>query len=88
MNQQDAGRIAFGVVLGVVGAVAITKSGLNPQESILRWLIFALVTGVLVNTQDGKKLPFILTAAEPARAQGLGPTSRRRSVQAWRLLLR
>ena len=63
MNQQDAGRIAFGVVLGVVGAVAITKSGLNPQESILRWLIFALVTGVLVNTQDGKKLPFILTAA-------------------------
>ncbi len=63
MNQQDAGRIAFGVVLGVVGAVAITKSGLNPQESILRWLIFALVTGVLVKTQDGKKLPFILTAA-------------------------
>ncbi len=63
MNQQDAGRIAFGVVLGVVGAVAITKSGLNPQESILRWLIFALVTGVLVNSQDGKKLPFILTAA-------------------------
>lgn len=36
MNQQDAGRLAIGVVLGVVGAVAITKSGLSPRESILR----------------------------------------------------
>lgn len=31
MNQQDAGRLAIGVVLGVVGAVAITKSGLSPR---------------------------------------------------------
>lgn len=56
MNQQDAGRLAIEVVLGVVGAVAITKSGLSPRESLLRWLIFALVTGILVNTQEGRDI--------------------------------
>ena len=52
MNKEDAGRLATGLVIGVVGAVAITKSGLSPRKSILRWLIFALVAGVLVNTLE------------------------------------
>jgi len=44
VNQQDAGRLAIGVILGVVGAVAITKEGLSPRECVVRWLIFALMT--------------------------------------------
>jgi hypothetical protein len=63
MNQQDAGRLATGVILGVVGAVAITKSGLSPQASILRWLLFALAAGILVNTQEGKRLSYLTAAA-------------------------
>lgn len=63
MNQQDAGRLAIGVFLGAVGAVAITKSGLSPPEYVWRWLLYTLVTGVLINTQEGKGIPYLLAAA-------------------------
>lgn len=63
MNQEDAGRLAIGVILGVVGAVVVTKTGLTPRDAILRWLIFAVVTGILVNTQEGRKLSYLLAAA-------------------------
>ena len=63
MNREDAGRLAFGIAIGVVGALAITRSDLSPRDAILRWLIFSLVAGVIVNTQDGKKGPYLLGAA-------------------------
>jgi hypothetical protein len=63
MTREDVGRLAIAVVLGVIGAVAITKPELSPQEAILRWLIFALVTGVIVNTQEGKSGFYLLGAS-------------------------
>lgn len=49
--------------MSVVGALAITKAGITPRESILRWLISALVAGILVNTQEGKKSLYLLVAS-------------------------
>jgi len=63
MNQEDAGRLALGAILGVIAAVAITKTGLSPRESILRFLIFAVVAGIVVNTQEGKRMSFLLLAS-------------------------
>lgn len=63
MNQDDMGRLSVGIILGVVGAVVITKAGITPRDAILRWLIFALVTGILLNTQEGRKLSYLLIAA-------------------------
>jgi hypothetical protein len=53
MNQENGLRLAIGLDLGLVVAVEITKSGFNPQESILGWLIIALAT-TTTRAENGK----------------------------------
>jgi hypothetical protein len=68
MDRIDGARIAAGVLLGVAAAVAITKDDLSGGESMLRWLVFVAVTGILINTADGKRIAFLLAAATAAAA--------------------
>jgi len=61
MGSDDIGRISIAGILGVVGAVAVTKpelvgpTGLN--EGIVRWIFYIIACGLVVNTQEGK--PFL-----------------------------
>jgi len=82
MKSEDSARIAPAFVLSVVGAIAVTKAGLGPRDGVLRWLVSSLVTGIVINTQEGKPLPFWLSASALAAlglvsAGELGPASRK-----------
>ena len=67
MNNDSVGRIALVGILGVIGAVAITKPELNGHtgvnEGIIRWLLYSLSCGLLINTQEGKPFSVITIAA-------------------------
>jgi hypothetical protein len=63
MKNDDRARIALAFVLSVLGAIAVTKAGIDPRDGILRWLIFSLVAGIVINTQEGKPIPFLLSAS-------------------------
>jgi len=67
VDNDNIERIAFVGILGVIGAVAITKPELNGQtgvnEGIIRWLLFSLSCGLIINTQEGKRLSVITVAA-------------------------
>jgi len=67
MNNDNVGRVALLGLLGVIGAVAITKSGMDSgagfNEGVIRWLLYAIACGLIVNTQDGKPFKIILFAA-------------------------
>ena len=54
MNQDDVARIALAVTLSVVGAIAVTKAGIDVRDGIMRWLIFSFVAGIVINTQEGR----------------------------------
>lgn len=58
MNNDDIGRIAFLGILGVVGAVAVTKPELNGQsglnEGIVRWILYALACGWVLPHSHGR----------------------------------
>lgn len=56
MSPDERARVALGVVLGGLAAVAITKAGLTPQSATLRWIAYCVVAGILINTQTGIKL--------------------------------
>ena len=64
MNNDVIGRVAFLGILGALGAVAITKpelageAGMN--EGIIRWILYTIACGLIVNTQDGKPFRVIL----------------------------
>jgi hypothetical protein len=70
VNNQLVGRIAAGVFLAAVCAVTITKPDLTPRDAMLRWLIFAIVAGLVVNSQDGEP-PKVITLAATLAASGL-----------------
>ena len=57
--------MAFCCVLAVIGAIAITKLELagdpGHSEGIIRWLLFALACGLVINDQKGR--PFKVMAA-------------------------
>ena len=63
MDKEDGARIALAVVLSVIGAIAVTKAGIDPRDGILRWLVFSVAAGVVINTQDGKPLKFLIAAS-------------------------
>lgn len=63
MTTQDFGRMALGAVVGGLAAVAITKAGLTPQSATLRWIAYCVVSGLLINTQVGMRLKYLLLAA-------------------------
>lgn len=58
----NADRIALGMILGGVAAVAITKVGLTPQSATLRWIVYCVVAGLAINTQEGMKFRYLLLA--------------------------
>ncbi len=66
MSSDNTGRIAFVGILGVIGAVAITKPELHGQtgvnEGIVRWLLYSLACGLIINSQEGKPLKIISSA--------------------------
>ena len=70
MNNQLVGRIAAGIFLAAVCAVTITKPDLPARDAILRWLLFALVAGLVINSQDGEP-PKTLALAAALTASGL-----------------
>lgn len=70
MNHQLIGRIAAGVFLAAVCAVTITKTDLPARDAVLRWLIFTVVAGLVVNSQAGEP-PKILALAATLAASGL-----------------
>lgn len=55
MTSDDYARMALGAVAGGIAAVAITKAGILPQSAVLRWIVYCVVAGVLLNTQTGMK---------------------------------
>ena len=56
-------KVALSAILGVIGAIAITGRNLVPRQGVFIWLIFVLVTGILVNTQEGMPLYFLSLCA-------------------------
>ena len=62
MTNEALPRIALGVVVGAISAVAITKTGLTPQSATLRWIVYCVVTGIIINTQTGMSARNLLLA--------------------------
>ncbi len=56
-------KIALSAILGVLGAIAITGHELDGRKGILVWLVFVLVSGLLVNNQKGMPLSFLSLCA-------------------------
>jgi len=56
MSKDDIGRVAFAGIVGIFGAVAITKPALAGQEGmnegIIRWLLYVVACGLTINTQE------------------------------------
>jgi len=67
MSNKDGEKRAFICVLAVVGALAITKSELTGDaglsEGIIRWLLFSLACGLVVNDQEGRPFGVIFFSA-------------------------
>ncbi len=55
MDNGDGARMALGMAVGGIAAVAITKIGLNPQSATLRWIVYCMVAGIVVNSQIGMR---------------------------------
>ena len=70
MDNQQVARIAAGIFLAAVCAVAITKPDILTQEAMLRWLIFTVVAGLVINSQKGEA-PKILALGAVLAASGL-----------------
>jgi hypothetical protein len=69
MAHDDRARVAVSLVLAVVGAIAITKVGIDARDGVVRWLAFSLAAGLVINTPEGKPTVLLLTASAHA---GLG----------------
>lgn len=67
MGKADIEKLAFVCILAVVGAVAITKSDLTGDaglsEGIIRWLLFTLACGLIINDQEGRPFKAILISS-------------------------
>jgi hypothetical protein len=70
VNNQLVGRIASAIFLAAVCAVAITKLDLPARDAMLRWLIFTVVAGLVVNSQVGEP-PKVIAVAATLTATGL-----------------
>jgi hypothetical protein len=62
MTNDEAGRMAFGTVIGGLAAIALTKADLSVQSSVLRWIIYCVLAGIVVNTQQGIPLKRLVLA--------------------------
>jgi hypothetical protein len=51
------------MILGVLCAVAITKTDLTPQSAVIRWLVYCVVAGALINTQRGESVTCLLLSS-------------------------
>ena len=64
MEKKDLEKLAVVCLLGVIGAVAITKPELSGEaginEGIVRWLLYSLACGLIINDQNGR--PFNVIA--------------------------
>ncbi len=67
MEKADIEKLSFVCILAVVGAVAITKPDLTGDagfsEGIIRWLLFTLACGLVINDQEGRPFKIILTSS-------------------------
>jgi hypothetical protein len=63
MTKDDKARVALGLIVGGIAAVALTKNGLSHQQATLRWIAYCVVAGVVINSQRGMNLRDLLVAA-------------------------
>ncbi len=63
MPTEDRARVALAIVVAVIGAIAITKAGIDPRDGLIRWLVFSLAAGLVINNQEGKSVLFLLVAS-------------------------
>jgi hypothetical protein len=59
MTKTDVARIALGMVIGAVAAVAITQAS-STNAALMRWLVYCVVAGVLINPPAGYTLASLL----------------------------
>jgi len=69
MAHDDRARVTLSLVLADVGAIAITKAGIDARDGVVGWLAFSLAAGLVINTPEGKPTVFLLAASALA---GLG----------------
>jgi hypothetical protein len=63
MTRQDFARTCLAVVIGGFAAVAVTKSGISPQSATIRWLVYCIVAGVVLNSPTGMRLRDLATGS-------------------------
>jgi hypothetical protein len=63
MTTEDVGRLAFSAILGAILAIAITKPGLDMGAYVLRFVIFAVAAGIIVNTTEKWRLAYLVVAS-------------------------
>ncbi len=60
MSVEDRAYLVGAGILGVLGAIAITKSNVNIPQALFWWLVYATSCGILINTQQGRSFLFLV----------------------------
>lgn len=62
INKDDIPRVALGSLISILGAISLTKAG-GLNDSILRWLMFGIGCGCVINKDNSSRFVFTLFAS-------------------------
>lgn len=72
IERKDVATLAFALVISALFAASVTKSDLGLPESIVRYLIYSVVTGIILNTAEGRTFIYIAISSVVSASAVLG----------------
>lgn len=71
---ENRARLAFTALFSVAGGLILVKTGQDIQQSVLWWLVYVVLCGVSLNTQQGVPVRILLAGAVVAASAMIAVT--------------